>query len=218
MPSVAKPQSSASRGFRQLGLDVVALAALGLAALGAGVAALLLRMRAPSTDCQPDLQNDDASAHGAPDPQNEHLRFACFAVSTDREHYCTLNVEPTASTKEIKKAYRELARCMHPDVNSDPDAVQQFKRLNQAYAVLSDEKKRSIYDETGQSPTVSTEAPVEPSGPWILVLAEIVVVASVGLAVGVGYGLGVASGFYRPKRRQIPPPNREERGVALNST
>src|SRR2546423_7017618 len=55
----------------------------------------------------------------------------------------------TAPEKEIKSAYRRLARQYHPDVNKDPKATDRFKLINEAYEVLSDSKKRSKYDQMG---------------------------------------------------------------------
>ena len=66
-----------------------------------------------------------------------------------QEYYKTLKISRTASDEQIKKAYRKLARLYHPDVNSDEGAEIQFKRIGEAYAVLSDEGKRRIYDMTG---------------------------------------------------------------------
>jgi curved DNA-binding protein len=64
-------------------------------------------------------------------------------------YYETLKVSRTATDEQIKKAYRRLARLYHPDVNSDEGAETQFKLIGEAYAVLSDEGKRRIYDMTG---------------------------------------------------------------------
>ncbi|MCK9373443.1 MAG: DnaJ domain-containing protein [Sulfuricurvum sp.] len=65
--------------------------------------------------------------------------------------YTTLEVSPSASDAEIKKAYRKLARQYHPDVNKDPKAEEKFKEINAAYEVLSDKEKRAKYDQYGDS-------------------------------------------------------------------
>eukprot|EP01029_Cantina_marsupialis_P028371 TRINITY_DN776072_c0_g1_i1.p1 TRINITY_DN776072_c0_g1~~TRINITY_DN776072_c0_g1_i1.p1 ORF type:complete len:296 (+),score=74.90 TRINITY_DN776072_c0_g1_i1:47-934(+) len=65
--------------------------------------------------------------------------------------YETLEVSDSASTDEIKKAYRKLARKYHPDVNKDPSAEDKFKEINAAYEVLSDPKKKQQYDQFGDS-------------------------------------------------------------------
>ena len=65
--------------------------------------------------------------------------------------YETLEVSENASSDEIKKAYRKLARKYHPDVNKDPEAEEKFKELNAAYEVLSDDEKKAQYDQYGDS-------------------------------------------------------------------
>ncbi len=61
--------------------------------------------------------------------------------------YDTLEVEPYASQREIKRAYRRLARRYHPDYNpGDPESEEQFKEVVSAYEVLSDRRKRAAYD------------------------------------------------------------------------
>ena len=65
--------------------------------------------------------------------------------------YDTLEVSENASSDEIKKAYRKLARKYHPDVNKEPEAEEKFKEINAAYEVLSDPEKKSQYDQFGDS-------------------------------------------------------------------
>ncbi len=63
--------------------------------------------------------------------------------------YETLGVNENASTEEIKKAYRRLARKYHPDINKSPDAEEKFKEINAAYEILSNKEKRKQYDTHG---------------------------------------------------------------------
>lgn len=66
------------------------------------------------------------------------------------DFYEVLGIQRGASEKDIKQAYRRLARKYHPDVNADnPDAERKFKEISQAYSVLSDSKKRAQYDKFG---------------------------------------------------------------------
>src|ERR1700686_986682 len=67
-----------------------------------------------------------------------------------KDYYSTLGVAKTATGKEIKQAYRKLARKHHPDVNpGDNSAEAKFKEINEAYEVLGDPEKRKKYDELG---------------------------------------------------------------------
>ncbi|AJJ64367.1 curved DNA-binding protein [Yersinia aldovae] len=64
-----------------------------------------------------------------------------------KDYYAVMDVEPTASLKEIKTAYRRLARKYHPDVSSEVDAENKFKEVAEAYEVLKDTERRAEYDE-----------------------------------------------------------------------
>lgn len=69
----------------------------------------------------------------------------------NRDFYKILNVKKSATTNEVKKAYRKLAKELHPDKNKDdPNASQKFTDLSAAYEVLSDEDKRKLYDQCGE--------------------------------------------------------------------
>jgi len=70
--------------------------------------------------------------------------------SADEDLYAVLGVPRTATTDEIRKAYRKLARKFHPDVNpGDKAAEERFKQVSRAHDALSDEKQRALYDEFG---------------------------------------------------------------------
>ena len=66
------------------------------------------------------------------------------------DYYAVLGVSRNAKEPEIKKAYRRMARKNHPDVNpGDKSAEERFKKMQEAYDVLSDPKKRAMYDQYG---------------------------------------------------------------------
>lgn len=69
-----------------------------------------------------------------------------------RNYYETLGVSKTSTDKEIKQAFRRLAKKYHPDANPDnPQAEAQFKEINEAYETLSDKEKRAQYDQVGSA-------------------------------------------------------------------
>jgi molecular chaperone DnaJ len=73
-----------------------------------------------------------------------------MATTTKKDYYEVLGVKKSASAEEIRKAFRKLARKYHPDVNpGDKSAEEKFKSISEANDVLSDPKKRKIYDQVG---------------------------------------------------------------------
>ncbi len=72
-------------------------------------------------------------------------------MAEKRDYYEVLGVQKAASKDEIKDAYRKLAMQYHPDRNKDPGAEEKFKEISEAYAVLSDDQKRTQYDQLGHA-------------------------------------------------------------------
>lgn len=72
-------------------------------------------------------------------------------MATKRDYYEVLGVSKSATAAEFKSAYRKLALEWHPDRNKSPQAHEKFKEINEAYAVLSDPKKREQYDQFGHA-------------------------------------------------------------------
>jgi molecular chaperone DnaJ len=73
-----------------------------------------------------------------------------MATNKDKDYYGSLGVKKTATAEEIRKAFRKAARRYHPDVNpNDKKAEEKFKEISEANDVLSDEKKRKVYDQLG---------------------------------------------------------------------
>ncbi len=69
-----------------------------------------------------------------------------------KDYYKVLGVEPKAKPDEIKKTFRKLARKYHPDINTDAEAEDRFKDVNEAYEVLKDPERRAAYDQLGHEP------------------------------------------------------------------
>ena len=70
-------------------------------------------------------------------------------ASQKRDYYEVLGIQKDANEEQIKKAYRQLAKKYHPDLNKSPDAPEKFKEVQEAYEVLSDSQKRATYDQYG---------------------------------------------------------------------
>src|SRR6187549_1969488 len=68
-----------------------------------------------------------------------------------KDYYEVLGVSRTSTKEEIRQAFRRLARQFHPDINKAPDAEAQFKEINEAHEVLSDDEKRARYDRFGHA-------------------------------------------------------------------
>lgn len=102
------------------------------------------------------------------------------------DHYGVLGVARDASPEDIKKAYRRLARELHPDVNPTPEAAERFKQVTHAYDVLSDPQQRERFDLGGDG-------------------------GGFGAAGGFGFG-DIFETFFNAQRPQAGPRSRSERG------
>jgi curved DNA-binding protein CbpA len=74
------------------------------------------------------------------------------------DHYALLGVRSDASAREIRRAYRRLARLHHPDLNPRPDGHRRFAELAHAYAILNDPAERARYDQTFHRPAPTNPA------------------------------------------------------------
>jgi len=72
-------------------------------------------------------------------------------ATTDRDYYELLGVRREANETEIKRAFRRLARELHPDVSGAPDADERFREVVEAYEVLSNSETRDLYDRYGHA-------------------------------------------------------------------
>jgi curved DNA-binding protein len=109
-----------------------------------------------------------------------------------KDYYQILGVPRTATEVEIKRAYRQLARKHHPDLNpEDKSAEEKFKEINEAYTVLSDPEKRQHYDELG--PSWQAGADFTPPPGWENVRVQF---DDLGDVFGMGRGRGGFSDFF----------------------
>ena len=72
-------------------------------------------------------------------------------MADKRDYYQVLEVNRSASGDDVRRAYRRLARQYHPDLNPSPEAEERFKEINEAYEVLSDDRRRASYDRFGHA-------------------------------------------------------------------
>src|SRR5215813_9232464 len=84
----------------------------------------------------------------------DRSRAAGYGRDVMKDPYSVLGVNKSATAEEIKKAYRKLAKKLHPDVNpGDKKAEERFKEVSAAFEVLGDPKKRALFDEFGEIST-----------------------------------------------------------------
>ena len=72
-------------------------------------------------------------------------------ATTERDYYEILGIDRGASENDVKKAFRRLARELHPDVSDAPDADERFREVAEAYEVLSKRESRELYDRYGHA-------------------------------------------------------------------
>ncbi|KAK1334356.1 hypothetical protein QTO34_005360 [Cnephaeus nilssonii] len=89
--------------------------------------------------------------HGVGDHDTQKQGGQCRSVAVmGKDYYKILGIPSGANEDEIKKAYRKMALKYHPDKNKEPNAEEKFKEIAEAYDVLSDPKKRGLYDQYGE--------------------------------------------------------------------
>ena len=141
--------------------EIPAMRSLALVATGYGMAAAQARhrlgdrtgahglRRSRSSPCARPHTSCRASSK-TPTPDECMSVRARHEPTSTRDPYEVLGVERTPPSRQIKKAFRQLARELHPDVNAhDPDAEEKFKEAAEAYEILSDAERRATYDRYG---------------------------------------------------------------------
>jgi curved DNA-binding protein len=88
------------------------------------------------------------------------------------DHYHALGLQRSATADQVRRAYRRLARRHHPDVSPDPDATRRFAEIQNAYAVLSDRRRRAEYDRLLDQARTDAAPPGTPHYSWRNVATE----------------------------------------------
>uniref|UniRef100_A0A3B3ZKE0 J domain-containing protein n=1 Tax=Periophthalmus magnuspinnatus TaxID=409849 RepID=A0A3B3ZKE0_9GOBI len=97
------------------------------------------------------MHRGDSSGSSSSESVKSEQETPCLAIKPPgKDFYKVLGVSPDSNEDEIKKAYRKLALKFHPDKNSDAEAEDKFKEIAEAYEILTDPKKRNIYDQFGE--------------------------------------------------------------------
>ena len=89
-----------------------------------------------------------------------------MASAQKTNYYDILGVSQSATSSEIRKAFQQKARKLHPDINKAPDAEERFKEVSEAYAVLSDEQKRRRYDASLNGNPFMSQSPYGSQDPF----------------------------------------------------
>ncbi|KAM6986776.1 dnaJ homolog subfamily B member 5 [Aplochiton taeniatus] len=97
------------------------------------------------------MHRDDSSGSSSSGESKSDQEVPCLSIKPmGKDFYKVLAVPSDSNEEEIKKAYRKMALKFHPDKNSDEGAEDRFKEIAEAYEILTDPKKRSIYDQFGE--------------------------------------------------------------------
>ncbi|KAK8810680.1 hypothetical protein WA158_007255 [Blastocystis sp. Blastoise] len=111
---------------------------------------------------EPNEQSDASSTTPATASYTQKQVDIALEINGKTDLYEILCIEKTANADEIKKAYRKMVLKVHPDKNQAPGAEDAFKKVSEAYSILSNEEKRQIYDQQGMAginPTSSSSNP-----------------------------------------------------------
>ena len=129
-------------------------------------------------------------------------------MSEKRDYYEVLGVDKSADEKEIKRAYKKLARKYHPDLNPDnpKEAEAKFKEINEAYDVLKDPKKRAQYDQFGS-------AAFDGTGGSAAVLVPVVSAVSAALEASAAVPVPKLRGYLRHVLRRCRRPSGPSAGA-----